>query len=66
MGRRRRQVYHARLIALWDHWVVEVPDAGGVHSMVLNVADAEAVARAAIATVLDVDAESFTVIVQPS
>jgi len=34
--------------------------------MVLNVADAEAVARAAIATVLDVDAESFTVIVQPS
>jgi predicted RNase H-like HicB family nuclease len=66
MIRRRPPTYHANLLPLWDHWVVEVPDAGGVHAMVLRFADAEHVAREAIATVLEVDPESFTVIVQPS
>jgi len=66
MGRRRRPTYHANLLALWDHWVVEVPDAGGVHAIVFRIGEAEAVAREAIATVLDIDPTSFSVIVQPS
>ena len=65
---RSRQVptYHANLITVWDHWVVEVPDAGGVHAMVLDILEAESVARNAIATMLEVDPESFSVIVQAS
>jgi predicted RNase H-like HicB family nuclease len=65
MGRTRR-TYHANLFAVWDHWVVEVPDASGVHALVTSVADAEETARQAIATVLEVDPRSFTVVVEPA
>ena len=64
MGRRRTKTYHANLLTLWDHWVVEVGDAGGVHAIVLQSTEAEEVARTAIATVLGVDPESFEVVVQ--
>ncbi len=66
MRSRQRPTYHANLITVWDHWVVEVPDAGGVHAMVVDFVDAESVAREAIATMLEVDPESFRVIVQAS
>ena len=66
MRSRRLPTYHANLITVWDHWVVEVPDAGGVHALVVDLGEAESVARAAIATVLEVDPESFSVIVQAS
>ncbi len=64
MVRRAPRTYHANLLSIWDHWVVEVPDAGGVHAMVLHIGEAEAVARRAIATFLEVDPGSFTVIIQ--
>ena len=64
--RARRPTYHASLLPLWDHWVVVIPDAGGVHAIVFTIAEAERTAREAIATVLDVTPESFTVIVRPS
>lgn len=66
MGQHRTKTHHANLITLWDHWVVEVPDAGGVHAISLRSLEAEEVARAAIATLLDVDPLSFKVIVQPA
>ena len=64
MGSPSVRTYHANLLKLWDHWVVEVPDADGVHAMVVDVGDAESVARAAIAMVLEIDPESFRVIIQ--
>lgn len=63
MGPSRRRTYRANLIAIWDSWVVEVPDAGGVHCLVLERADAERTAREAIATILGVDARNFDVVV---
>jgi len=50
---------------MWDHWVVQVPDAGDVHAIVLRLGEAQEVARDAIATLLEIDPESFEVIVQP-
>ena len=63
MGSRRGRTYHANLVTIWDHWVVHVPEACGVHAMVLRITEAEDVARDAIATVLEVDPQSFTVVV---
>ena len=65
MGRRRRRTYHGNLLTMWDHWVVQVPDAGDVHAIVLRLGEAQEVARDAIATFLEIDPESFEVIVQP-
>lgn len=64
MGLHERQTYRAKLIPVWDSWVVEVPDAGGVHCLVLARADAERTARDAIATMLDVDARTIDVLVE--
>ncbi len=58
------RTFRANLFAVWDHWVVQVPDASGVHALVMNPVDAEAVARRAIATMLEVDPGSFQVIVE--
>ena len=53
--RRSRRVLEAVLFPAWEHWVVQVPAAGDVHSIVLDVADAAEVARAAAALVLEID-----------
>jgi hypothetical protein len=37
-----------------------------VHALVTSIADAEEAARQAIATVLEVDPRSFTVVVEPA
>lgn len=58
--------FHAYLVAVWDHWVVQVPDAGNVHAMVESVSDAEEVARQAIATVLGMDPLSIRVVIEPA
>ena len=63
---RTLRTFHARLIRVWDHWVVEVPDASGVHALVLTPMDAEETARQAIAMILGVDPGSFQVIVEPA
>lgn len=63
MGFRRRRTFHANLFSIWDHWVVEVPDAARVHMIVIDLADAEAVARDAIATVLGIEPNSFSVVI---
>jgi len=63
---RTLRTFHAKLISVWDHWVVEVPEASGVHAMVLAPTDAEEAARQAIATVLGVDPASFQVVVEPA
>jgi hypothetical protein len=56
-----RHTYRANLIALWEQWVVYVPDAAGVHCLLLSRADAERTARNAIATLLDIDPRTFDV-----
>lgn len=57
------RVFHAHLLALWENFVVQVPEADGVHAMVTDEADAEDAARDAIATVLEIDPSGFTVVV---
>jgi predicted RNase H-like HicB family nuclease len=61
---RTLRVFRAKLFTVWDHWVVEVPDASGVHALVMQPGEAEEVARQAIATFLEVDPASFQVIVE--
>ena len=56
------RTFNVNLIAVWDHWVVEIPDAGGVHTMISDLGDAESAARHAIATVLDVDPAQIRVV----
>jgi len=63
---RTLRIFHARLLAVWDHWVIEVPDADGVHAMVSSPSEAEAAARRAIAMVLDVDPASFSIVIEPA
>ena len=56
------RTFRVNLITVWDHWVVEIPDAGGVHAMISDIGDAESVAVQAIATVLDVDPAQIRVV----
>ncbi len=63
---RTLRTFHANLISIWDHWVVEVPEASGVHALVMTPTDAEEAARQAIATVLGMDPASFKVVVEPA
>ena len=58
----RRRTFRVNLIPVWDHWVVEIPDAGGVHAMISDIGDAESAARHAIATVLEVDPGQIRVV----
>lgn len=63
MGLAIRHTYHANVIAVWDHWVVQIPEADGAHCLVLDREDAERAARDAIAIVLGIEAETFEVVV---
>ena len=56
------RTFRVNVIAVWNHWVVEIPDAGGVHSMISDIGDAESAARRAIATVLDLDPDQIRVV----
>lgn len=58
----RTHPYEINLIQVWDRWVVEVPEAGGVHVMIADIAEAEHAARTAIATFLGVSLENVEVI----
>ena len=56
------RTFRVNVIAVWDHWVVEIPDAGGVHAMISDIGDAESAAVQAIATVFDVDPDQIRVV----
>ena len=56
------RTFRVNVITVWDHWVVEVPDASGVHAMISDIGDAESAALQAIATVLDVDPAQIRVV----
>ncbi len=58
----RPHAYEINLIPVWDRWVVEVPEAGGVHVMITDIGDAEHAARGAIATFLGIDLEDVEVV----
>ncbi|MDG6109624.1 type II toxin-antitoxin system HicB family antitoxin [Dactylosporangium aurantiacum] len=48
-----------------DWWAVTVPEVKGIHSQVRRLAEAETMAREAIALFLDVASDSFAVTVRP-
>ena len=47
--------FRAHLLPVAEYWVVHVPEAADVHALVLDVDQADGIARRAIATVLDID-----------
>jgi len=60
--RRIRRTFRAVLFPAWEQWVVHVPDAHDVHSIVMDPSEAAAVARAAIVTVLGIEADSIRIV----
>jgi len=59
-----RFAHQATLIPAWEYWVVYVPEAGGVHAIVLSLPDAERVARDAVGVVIGVDPARISISIQ--
>ena len=60
--RDQRRTFHASVLRAWEHTVVQVPDADGVHAIVPEGAAASDIARAAIALVLGLDPDDIAVV----
>ena len=60
-----KQTYEVRATRAGKCWMLTVPEVPGAASRVCSLRDAEEYAREALAFVLDVDAGSFDVAVQP-
>lgn len=59
-----RFAFQATLIPVWEYWVVFVPEAGGVHAIVLSLPDAERVARDAVGVVMGVDPARISISIE--
>jgi predicted RNase H-like HicB family nuclease len=60
-----KATYKARAIRYGRWWAIEVPQVPGVHSQARRLDQVEAMAREAIALLLDVAADSFDLVVEP-
>jgi hypothetical protein len=62
-GSNVRQTYEVRASRSGQWWALDIADLGGVRSQVRRLYEAEATARDVIASALDVDADSFDIVV---
>ena len=60
-----KRVYTATAVRSGRWWAIEVPDVSGVYSQARRLDQVEAMAREAIALILDVSQDSFDVVVEP-
>jgi hypothetical protein len=58
-----RQTYEVRASRSGQWWALDIADLGGERSQVRRLYEAEATARDVIASALDVDADSFDIVV---